>query len=227
MKRKGRGWCGMGQLYRPHVEEVAADAGSEEEMVAAGEEAGGGRREEPRTRAERQLAEQGRMAQTGDEGYGRLGDGIYSNQHPRMASPSAVSLTSSPAALPAGPGAPRPRLPPCSVRPFGARHQHQPRRVVAAAAARRRYKGTARKEAALAALVERKVAEAMEACDGEGRSPDDDAGCRVAWDEVEEVSQARADLRRRIAESPAGDPLEPFCARNPAADDCAVVYVDD
>jgi hypothetical protein len=48
----------------------------------------------------------------------------------------------------------------------------------------------------------------------------------VAWDEVEEVSQARADLRRRIAEAP-GDPLEHFCALNPSADDCAVVYVDD
>ncbi|KAJ1269146.1 hypothetical protein BS78_07G188100 [Paspalum vaginatum] len=146
------------------------------------------------------------------------------NQHPGMASPSAVSLTSSPAALPAGSGAPRPRPPPSSARPFGARRQQQPRRLVAASAARRRrYKGTARKEAA---LVERKVAEAMEACSGEGGSPDD-AGCRVAWDEVEEVSRARADLRRRIAESPAGDPLEPFCARNPGADDCAVVYVDD
>ena len=72
-----------------------------------------------------------------------------------------------------------------------------------------------------AELVERKVAEAMEACGREA-----EAGCRVAWDEVEEVSQARADLRRRIAEAP-GDPLEPFCAHNPDADDCAVVYVDD
>ncbi|KAL6858944.1 hypothetical protein ACP4OV_017946 [Aristida adscensionis] len=105
-----------------------------------------------------------------------------------------------------------------------ARHQQQrPRRLVAAAAVKRRYKGTARKEAALAELIERKVAEAMVACDGR---PEEE-GCRVAWDEVEEVSQAKADLRRRIAESPAGDPLEPFCAQNPAADDCAVVYVDD
>jgi len=92
------------------------------------------------------------------------------------------------------------------------------------AAARRRYRGTVRREAALAELVERKIAEAMEAC-GE-RGQDQDEGCRVAWDEVEEVSQARADLRRRIAEAP-GDPLEHFCALNPTVDDCAVVYVDD
>lgn len=125
-----------------------------------------------------------------------------------MASPCISSLFSAAPALPAGVGA--------------RQQQRQPRRLVAAAAAKRRYKGTARKEAALAELVERKVAEAMEACAGR----EAEAGCRVAWDEVEEVSQARADLRRRIAEAP-GDPLEPFCADNPADDDCAVVYVDD
>lgn len=140
-----------------------------------------------------------------------------------MASSPVASPT---AALPAvsGAGAPRPAP---SVRPWRHRH-HQPvaRRLVAAA--RRRYKGTANKEAALADLVERKVAEAMEACGGpqQQQQQEDEEGCRVAWDEVEEVSQARADLRRRLAEAPA-DPLEPFCARNPAADDCAVVYVDD
>jgi hypothetical protein len=48
----------------------------------------------------------------------------------------------------------------------------------------------------------------------------------VAWDEVEEVSQAKAGLRRRIAQG-ADDPLEPFCSHNPLADDCAVVYDDD
>ncbi|CAO2184244.1 unnamed protein product [Urochloa humidicola] len=125
--------------------------------------------------------------------------------------------------FPAGIGARRSPPPyPCVV----TLHQQlqQPRRLVAAAAAaaKRRYKGTARKEAALAELVERKVEEAMEACAGH----EAEAGCRVAWDEVEEVSQARADLRRRIAEAP-DDPLEPFCAHNPAADECAVVYVDD
>ncbi|RLN05265.1 calvin cycle protein CP12-3, chloroplastic-like [Panicum miliaceum] len=125
-----------------------------------------------------------------------------------MASPCIASLFSAASALPAGVGAPH--------------QQRQPRRLVVAAAAKRRYKGTARREAALAELVERKVAEAMEACAGR----EAEARCRVAWDEVEEVSQARADLRRRIAEAP-GDPLEPFCAHNPDDDDCAVVYVDD
>ncbi|CAO2207250.1 unnamed protein product [Urochloa humidicola] len=135
-----------------------------------------------------------------------------------MASSSIASFPRA-SALPAGIG-PR-RSPPLSAR-VATSHQQQPRRLVAAAAARRRYKGTARKEAALAELVERKVAEAMEACAGH----EAEAGCRVAWDEVEEVSQARADLRRRIAEAPE-EPLEPFCAHNPAADDCAIVYVDD
>ena len=126
-----------------------------------------------------------------------------------MASSSVASLFSAASALPAGVGA--------------RQQQRQPRLLVAAAAAaKHRYKGTVRREAALAELVERKVAEAMEACAGR----EAEAGCRVAWDEVEEVSQARADLRRRIAEAP-GDPLEPFCAHNPDADDCAVVYVDD
>ncbi|CAO2192059.1 unnamed protein product [Urochloa humidicola] len=134
---------------------------------------------------------------------------------------SIASLFPAASALPAGIGARRSPPPyPCVV----TLHQQlqQPRRLVAAAAAKRRYKGTARKEAALAELVERKVEEAMEACAGH----EAEAGCRVAWDEVEEVSQARADLRRRIAEAP-DDPLEPFCAHNPAADECAVVYVDD
>ncbi|CAM0147087.1 unnamed protein product [Urochloa decumbens] len=136
-----------------------------------------------------------------------------------MASSSILSLFPAASALPAGLSASR--SPPCA-RVVTRRQQQQPRRLVAAAAAKRRYKGTARREAALAELVERKVAEAMEACAGH----EAEAGCRVAWDEVEEVSQARAHLRRRIAEAPE-DPLEPFCAHNPAADDCAVVYVDD
>lgn len=138
-----------------------------------------------------------------------------------MASPSIASLFPAASALPAGIGAHR--SPPCARVVTRHQQQQQQRRLVAAAAAKRRYKGTARKEAALAELVERKVAEAMEACAGGHEA---EAGCRVAWDEVEEVSQARADLRRRIAEAP-HDPLEPFCARNPADDDCAVVYVDD
>ncbi|XP_006659583.1 calvin cycle protein CP12-3, chloroplastic-like [Oryza brachyantha] len=132
-----------------------------------------------------------------------------------MASPPLTSLFSA-AAPPAGAfGAPAyARLCP---------HRQRRRRPVAASV-KWRYKGTARKEAVLSELIERKVAEATEACAGEGAAGE--AGCRVAWDEVEEVSQARADLRRRIAEG-ADDPLEPFCSHNPLADDCAVVYGDE
>ncbi|GJN03969.1 hypothetical protein PR202_ga21472 [Eleusine coracana subsp. coracana] len=136
-----------------------------------------------------------------------------------MASSSIVSLVYA-TALPAGAvnGAGQP---PSSVRPWCHDRARRQQRLVAAAV-KRRYKGTARKEAALAELIERKVAEAMEVCDGHEK----EEGCRVAWDEVEEVSQAKAHLRRRLAEAP-DDPLEPFCAHNPDAEDCAVVYVDD
>lgn len=73
-------------------------------------------------------------------------------------------------------------------------------------------------------MIEKKVAEAMAACDGhEGQKESE--GCRVAWDEVEEVSQAKADLRRRIADSGGADPLESFCQGNPDSDEC-LVYDD-
>ncbi|TVT99147.1 hypothetical protein EJB05_55496 [Eragrostis curvula] len=137
----------------------------------------------------------------------------------KMASSSIASLIPATALSPASAVNVTRRSPP-SVRMWcddRARRQHR----LVATAVKRRYKGTVRKEAALAELIELKVAEAMDAC-GEEK----DEGCRVAWDEVEEVSQAKADLRRRIAEAP-DDPLEPFCAHNPTADDCAVVYVDD
>lgn len=139
-----------------------------------------------------------------------------------MASPSLSSLFSAAAPLAGGGGGGGVRTlgSPASVRPIS--HRQRRRRLVVVSV-KWRYKGTARKEAALSELIERKVAEATEACAGEAAG---DAGCRVAWDEVEEVSQAKADLRRRIAEG-ADDPLEPFCSHNPLADDCAVVYDDD
>ncbi|XP_020114277.1 calvin cycle protein CP12-3, chloroplastic [Ananas comosus] len=93
------------------------------------------------------------------------------------------------------------------------------RSAAAGGGAGRRYKGTAMREEALTEMIERKVAEAMEACAGEEGQASD--GCRVAWDEVEEVSQAKADLRRRRAETHA-DPLEPFCRHNPDSDECRV-----
>lgn len=76
-----------------------------------------------------------------------------------------------------------------------------------------------RREEVLSEMIEKKVAEAIEACEGdEGQESE---GCRVAWDEVEEISQAKADLRRRNG----ADPLESFCQGNPESDEC-VVYDD-
>uniref|UniRef100_A0A0E0IEE4 Serine/threonine-protein phosphatase n=1 Tax=Oryza nivara TaxID=4536 RepID=A0A0E0IEE4_ORYNI len=132
-----------------------------------------------------------------------------------VASPSLTSLFSAAAAAGV-----RTLGSPASVRLCS--HRQRRRRLVVAFV-RWRYKGTARKEAALSELIERKVAEATEACAGEAAG---EAGCRVAWDEVEEVSQAKAGLRHQIAQG-ADDPLEPFCFHNPLADDCAVVYDDD
>ncbi|XP_020576001.1 calvin cycle protein CP12-3, chloroplastic-like [Phalaenopsis equestris] len=83
---------------------------------------------------------------------------------------------------------------------------------LALAAGSKRYWGTAMRELNLAKMVERKVADAMEVCNGEDGMRSD--GCRVAWDEVEEVSSALADLRRRLADSPV-DPLEPLCLQKP------------
>ncbi|ONK81876.1 uncharacterized protein A4U43_C01F33770 [Asparagus officinalis] len=83
----------------------------------------------------------------------------------------------------------------------------------------KRYKGTAMREEMLTEMIVKKVAEAMEVCGGDEAKGSD--GCRVAWDEVEEVSQAKAHLRRRIAESEA-DPLESFCEDNPETDECRV-----
>ncbi|KAI0501625.1 hypothetical protein KFK09_016570 [Dendrobium nobile] len=88
-----------------------------------------------------------------------------------------------------------------------------------AAAGLKRYWGTAMRELNLSKMIEKKVAEAMEVCNGEEGMRSD--GCRVAWDEVEEVSSALADLRRRLADS-AVDPLEPFCLQNPEDEECRI-----
>lgn len=80
------------------------------------------------------------------------------------------------------------------------------------------------REEKLAEMIEKKVAEAMEACDGDHGSD----GCRVAWDEVEEVSQAKAHLRRKMADSAAAsDPLHYFCQDNPDTDECTTIYEED
>ncbi|MQM18523.1 hypothetical protein Taro_051521 [Colocasia esculenta] len=97
----------------------------------------------------------------------------------------------------------------------------QEKRDLRAMAAVRRYKGTKMREKRLAEMIEQKVLEAKEVCEGDDRSDE----CKVAWDEVEEVSQAKADLRRRLAEA-GRDPLESFCQENPEKDECGVVYDD-
>ncbi|XP_030440859.2 calvin cycle protein CP12-3, chloroplastic-like [Syzygium oleosum] len=86
-----------------------------------------------------------------------------------------------------------------------------------------KYKGTQMRERRLREMIEEKVAEAKEACEGEAAAS---AECRVAWDEVEEVSQAKAHLRLKL-EVLHQDPLESFCGDNPETDECHVYDADD
>lgn len=78
-----------------------------------------------------------------------------------------------------------------------------------------KYKGTQMREKQLTEMIEKKVMEAKEVC-GENEKSDE---CKVAWDEVEEVSQAKADLRLKL-EIMHQDPLESFCQENPETDEC-------
>lgn len=78
-----------------------------------------------------------------------------------------------------------------------------------------KFKGTQRREKQLTEMIEKKVTEAKEVCEGDATSDD----CRVAWDEVEEVSQAKADLRLKLQKQ---DPLESFCEENPETDECRI-----
>ena len=80
-----------------------------------------------------------------------------------------------------------------------------------------KYKGTHMREKQLTELIEKKVTEAKEVCKGDETSDE----CKVAWDEVEEVSQAKADLRLRL-EIEKKDPLEFFCQENPETEECRV-----
>lgn len=96
------------------------------------------------------------------------------------------------------------------------------RRAAAAAAAGIRaemkiYKGTHMREQRLTEMIEKKVMEAKQVC-GEDESSDE---CKVAWDEVEEVSQAKADLRLKVHHLQQ-DPLEYFCRENPETDECRI-----
>ncbi|KAK9928532.1 hypothetical protein M0R45_025662 [Rubus argutus] len=80
-----------------------------------------------------------------------------------------------------------------------------------------KYKGTQMREKQLTEMIEKKVLEAKKVC-GEGDPITDE--CKVAWDEVEEVSQAKADLRRKLDKD--SDPLESFCEDNPETDECRI-----
>ncbi|KAK5846539.1 hypothetical protein PVK06_002831 [Gossypium arboreum] len=64
---------------------------------------------------------------------------------------------------------------------------------------------------------EKKMTEAKQVCEGDETSDE----CKVAWDEVEKVSQAKADLRLRL-EVEKKDPLEFFCLKNPETEECRV-----
>ncbi|KAK2983835.1 hypothetical protein RJ640_008511 [Escallonia rubra] len=79
-----------------------------------------------------------------------------------------------------------------------------------------KYKGTQMREEKLAEMIEKKVKEARQVCEGDERSDE----CKVAWDEVEEVSQAKADLRIKLDRDQ--DPLTSFCEENPETDECRI-----
>ncbi|KAJ9186273.1 hypothetical protein P3X46_001871 [Hevea brasiliensis] len=78
-----------------------------------------------------------------------------------------------------------------------------------------KFKGTKMREKQLTEMIERKVMEAKEVCAVDQTSNE----CKVAWDEVEEVSQAKADFRLKLEKQ---DPLEYFCQDNPETDECRV-----
>lgn len=78
-----------------------------------------------------------------------------------------------------------------------------------------KFKGTHVREQKLSELIVEKVGEAQEVCQ-ENESSEE---CRVAWDEVEEVSQAKAHLRQRSQKQ---DPLESYCKENPETDECRI-----
>ena len=85
--------------------------------------------------------------------------------------------------------------------------------TVKAMAVAPKFIGTQRREQQLAEMIEKKVIEAKEVCGEDERSDE----CKVAWDEVEEISQAKADLRLKLEKQ---DPLEFFCQDNPETDEC-------
>ncbi|XP_030523457.1 calvin cycle protein CP12-3, chloroplastic-like [Rhodamnia argentea] len=125
----------------------------------------------------------------------------------------------------------RPILSPSTITSLGAATRRQEKRPRAATVKAMgggggggaKYKGTKMREARLREIIEEKVAEAKEACEGEAAAS---AECRVAWDEVEEASQAKAHLRLKL-EVLRQDPLESFCGDNPETDECHVFDGDE
>ncbi|KDP36727.1 hypothetical protein JCGZ_08018 [Jatropha curcas] len=78
-----------------------------------------------------------------------------------------------------------------------------------------KFKGTQMREKQLTEMIEQKVIEAKEVCEGDRTSDE----CKVAWDEVEEVSEAKANFRLKLEKR---DPLEYFCQDNPETDECRI-----
>ncbi|KAI3748932.1 hypothetical protein L6452_12374 [Arctium lappa] len=79
-----------------------------------------------------------------------------------------------------------------------------------------KFKGTHMREKKLTDMIENKVTEATEVCAGDEASDE----CKVAWDEVEEISQAKAHLRAKLEHEE--DPLESFCSGNPETEECSI-----
>ncbi|XP_039022230.1 calvin cycle protein CP12-3, chloroplastic-like [Hibiscus syriacus] len=100
---------------------------------------------------------------------------------------------------------------------FASFHCDSKKRVSRMAVKAAKYKGTQMREKKLTELIEKKVLEAKQVCEGDGTSDE----CKVAWDEVEEVSQAKADLRLRL-QIEKKDPLESFCQENPDTEECRI-----
>ncbi|KAF5793030.1 putative calvin cycle protein CP12 [Helianthus annuus] len=70
----------------------------------------------------------------------------------------------------------------------------------------------------LAEMIERKMLEAEDLCVGDEGSDE----YKVAWDEVEEISQVKAHLRVKLERDE--DPMEEFCSGDPETEECTVVY---
>ncbi|XP_058109437.1 calvin cycle protein CP12-3, chloroplastic-like [Magnolia sinica] len=78
-----------------------------------------------------------------------------------------------------------------------------------------KFKGTQMREKHLTEMIEKKILEAKEVCEGNQGSDE----CKVAWDEGKEVSCAKADLRKKMEKK---DPLESLCEENRETDECRI-----